>query len=173
MYAIAEAPVIILPLNFTRVFITGDDIVLHCSAAGVPRPSFIWYKDGSLLMNESLSLIISEESEVNGVLHTVSNLLLISADVYDIGIYICLATNFVGNVSAEWEVQVNTGISVQMLESILSIQICLREIRPLDHFLANSNDIYIMVKCHVHWRKKLPNLYQNQQAMCNSVLCIC
>ena len=105
----------ILPLNFTRLFITGDDIVLHCSASGVPRPSFIWYKDDSLLMNDSLSLIINEESEINGVIHTVSNLFLNSADVFDIGIYVCLATNFAGNVSAEFEVQVNAGIAVQML----------------------------------------------------------
>ena len=70
-------------------------------------------------MNESMSLIINEESDIlNGVLHTVSNMFLYSADEFDIGIYTCLATNFVGNDSAEFEV--NGGISLTVLTVELS-----------------------------------------------------
>lgn len=62
-----------------------------------------------------MSLIINEESDINGVLHTVSNVFLYSADESDTGIYICLATNFVGNVSAEFEVSAGISLTASTL----------------------------------------------------------
>ena len=86
--------------------------MLACSALGVPRPSIQWYKDGSLLMNESLTAIYTEEFENNDLLFITSILELCSVEGDDEGTYSCQATNSVGNISVEFVVRVMLGMFV-------------------------------------------------------------
>ena len=106
-------PTIVIQPNVTGPFTEGDTVVLACSATGLPRPSIQWYKDGVLLMNESLTSIYTEEFENNGLLFTTSILELCSVGGDDVGTYSCQATNNIGNDSVEFEVQVMLGLDIQ------------------------------------------------------------
>lgn len=117
----AEAPVIVTQTNVTKPFDIGDDVALSCTAMGAPRPSFQWYKDGALLVNESLTFITSVESDVSSPLFTISILYLCSVDEFDLGIYSCQAANFAGNTSYEFEIQVN--ISKNFVDVLLTCYI--------------------------------------------------
>lgn len=106
-HAHVEAPVIVTQTNLTKPLDIGDDVALSCTAVGDPRPSFQWYKDGALLVNESLTFITSEKSDVSSPPFTISILYLCTVDEFNLGIYSCQAANFVGNTSYEFEIQLN------------------------------------------------------------------
>ena len=100
---------IVVQPNVTEPLTAGVTVMLACSALGVPRPSIQWYKDGLLLLNESLTSIHTEEFENRDLLFTISFLELCSVEE---GTYSCQATNSVGNTSVEFEVQVMLGMFV-------------------------------------------------------------
>ena len=89
-------------------------MALACTATGRPYPTIQWYRDGLLLMNESLTTIYSEEVEQNGLLFTTSILEVCSVGADDIGTYSCVASNSAGNDSFEFDVQVMLGMHTFM-----------------------------------------------------------
>ena len=60
-------------------------------------------------MNQNLSSIYNEQFENSAGLFVTSILELCSVEVDDSGTYSCLATNFAGNDSFEFDVQVKRG----------------------------------------------------------------
>ena len=106
----AVVPVIVVRPSVTEPLTEGVTVMLACTALGVP--SIQWYKDGLLLMNESLIAIYNEEFENSDLLFTMSILELCSVGGDDEGTYSCQATNSAGNTSVEFEVQVMLGMFV-------------------------------------------------------------
>ena len=96
----------------TAPFTEGDTVTLACTASGMPYPDFQWYKDGELLMNQTLTSIYNEQFENNGGLFTTSILELCSVEVDDSGTYSCQAVNSAGNDSFEFDVRVMRGIYI-------------------------------------------------------------
>ena len=109
LFAFSVAPAIVIRPNVSDPFSEGDTVALVCTATGRPYPSIQWYKDGVLLTNDSLTSIYDEEFEASGLLFSTSILEVCSVGVNDSGTYSCFATNFAGNDSIEFEVQVREG----------------------------------------------------------------
>ena len=95
--------------NVTDPFTEGDTVSLVCTATGRPFATIQWYKDGIELTNGSLTSIYNEQFEGNGLLFTTSILEVCSVGSEDSGTYSCIASNFVGNDSVEFDVLVQLG----------------------------------------------------------------
>ncbi|XP_070813051.1 coiled-coil domain-containing protein 141 isoform X2 [Pituophis catenifer annectens] len=65
----------------------GDDLDLHCTIHGEPRPNVIWTKDGSRMAAREISI-----EKLGDIYYLVKR----NAVVADTGKYICLATNELG-----------------------------------------------------------------------------
>ena len=95
--------------NVTDPFTEGDTVALACTATAKPFATIQWYKDGIELTNGSLTSIYNEQFEGNGLLFTTSILEVCSVGSEDSGTYSCVASNFVGNDSVEFDVLVQQG----------------------------------------------------------------
>lgn len=93
-------------LNVAGPLAVGDVVNLTCTATGEPLPSIQWYREDTLLMNQSSITIYN--SEHNNL--TASVLELRGLAVGDSGNYSCQADNIVGNSSIEFEVMVMSGM---------------------------------------------------------------
>jgi hypothetical protein len=106
---IIEIPRIVDHLNVAGPLVVGDSVNLSCTASGEPLPSFQWYRDDVLLMNQSSLNIydfeISEPDNLTGSLLELNDL-----EVSDNGTYSCQANSIVGNASAEFNVVVMQGM---------------------------------------------------------------
>lgn len=103
-----EIPRIVDHTNLSGPLAEGDAVNLTCTASGEPLPSFQWYKDDVLLINQSWLTIYSfEESEGNNL--TESRLELRGLTVNHNGVYSCQADNIAGNASVEFTVEVLRG----------------------------------------------------------------
>ena len=69
-------------------------------------------------MNESTIFISTKETNIGGESFTVSILHLSSLDEFDVGIYVCQATNFAGNATHEFDIQVIGGMHILHFVSI-------------------------------------------------------
>ena len=104
-----EIPRIVDYVNITGPLAVGDTVNLTCTASGEPLPSFQWYRDDVLLMNQSsLTIYNFEESKHNNL--STSVLELHGLAVSDSGTYRCQADNIAGNTSAEFKVMVVPGM---------------------------------------------------------------
>ena len=101
-------------MNISEPLKVGDNISLSCTATGVPLPLLQWYKDSIVITNESMisSSISTGETNIGGVTSTVSILHLSSLNEFDSGTYSCEATNFAGNATYEFEIQVTGGMTL-------------------------------------------------------------
>ena len=100
--------------NVTDPLTEGDTVSLVCTATGRPYATIQWYRDGQEITNGSLTSIYNEQFENNGLLFTSSILEVCSVGPDDRGTYSCVASNFAGNDSAEFEVQVQAGTYIRM-----------------------------------------------------------
>ncbi|XP_054713630.1 protein turtle-like [Uloborus diversus] len=66
----------------------GESVSLPCEAAGTPPPALIWYKDSSPLEESRTVQILPTELRISNLRQT------------DIGDYMCLAKNRIGNVTS-------------------------------------------------------------------------
>lgn len=105
-----EVPLILTGVNISEPLKIGDNISLSCTATGIPLPSLQWYKDNIVIMNESMISVSIKETNIGDVPSTVSILHLSSLNEFDIGTYGCQATNFAGNATQEFEIQVTGGM---------------------------------------------------------------
>ena len=108
------APAIIVGPNVTDPFTEGDTMAVACTATGRPYPTIQWYKDGVLLVNESLIMIYNEVVEQNGLLSTTSILEVYSVGADDHGSYRCVASNSAGNDSFDFDIYVTPGMYMQL-----------------------------------------------------------
>ena len=76
-----------------------------CIAIGRPYATILWYKDGTEITNGSLISIYNEQFEGSGLLFTSSILEVCRVGPENSGSYSCVASNFAGNDSIEFEVQ--------------------------------------------------------------------
>ena len=79
----------------------GDDVIIECTATGVPLPVLTWKKDGEDLVNGSGSIIGVPQLLSDGSILSV--LEIVGTDTGDGGQYTCTATNHVGNMSQSIE----------------------------------------------------------------------
>lgn len=90
----SEPPSIINSSSLPVVF-SGDSLTLQCSARGYPQPVIRWYKDGSLV-HENTSLQFSSLNES------------------DTGFYQCNASNIAGSDTYEVEVLVRGKVPLRI-----------------------------------------------------------
>ena len=83
----SSEPPSIVNSSGTPVVFTGDSLALECTARGYPQPVIRWYKNGSLV-HENTSLEFSSLNE------------------FDTGVYQCNASNIAGSDTYEVEVLV-------------------------------------------------------------------
>jgi len=84
----------------------GSTVVLTCVAYGVPPPSLIWSRNGSLLSsNDSHVTIYSElmTDSGSGVVFAKSIMKLCRSELTDVGTYSCLTSNDIGDDSFTFE----------------------------------------------------------------------
>ena len=82
---------------------------LMCMAIGRPYATILWYKDGTEITNGSLTSIYNEQFQSSDLFFTSSILEVCSVGPENSGSYSCVANNFAGNDSMEFEVQVQRG----------------------------------------------------------------
>ena len=110
-YLIIEIPRIVNHTNITGPLAPGDSANLSCLASGGPLPTFQWYRDDVLLMNQSSLYIYDFENSEHGIL-TRSLLELHGLTFSDSGTYKCQAISIAGNASTEFKVVVMQGMIV-------------------------------------------------------------
>lgn len=93
-FVFSSEPPSIINSSGTPVVFTGDSLALECSARGYPQPVIRWYKNGSLI-HENTSLEFSSLNE------------------FDTGVYQCNASNIAGSDTYEVEVFVRGQTSTQ------------------------------------------------------------
>ena len=104
------APTIVIHPNVTDPFFEGERVSLVCTATGRPYATIQWYRDSVEITNDSLTIsIYNEEFKNNELLFTSSILEVYSVGPDDSDTYSCVASNFAGNDSVEFKLQVQTG----------------------------------------------------------------
>ena len=134
--------------NVTDPFTEGDTVSLVCTATGRPYATIQWYKDGTEITNGSLTSIYNEQFDGNGLLFTSSILEVCSVGPDDRGTYSCVASNFAGNDSVDFEVQVQAGkfkriCHTQNIGDFTDIFVCISAeatvvISPVDYTIDES-----------------------------------
>ena len=109
LYLIIEIPRIVDHTNITGPLALGDSANLSCVASGGPLPTFQWYRDDVLLMNQS-SLYIYDFENCEHENLTRSLLELQGLAFSDSGTYRCQAISIAGNASTEFKVVVMQGM---------------------------------------------------------------
>ena len=88
-------------LNNTGTFVTkdkGQNVSFNCTADGVPRPVFVWRKNGQLLLNTSRVTIVSSQESYGfhiNYIPTTSVITIKDLRGNDNGSYSCRANNTV------------------------------------------------------------------------------
>ena len=108
-YLIIEIPRIVDHTNITGPLAPEGSANLWCVASGGPLPTFQWYRDDVLLMNQSSLYIYDFENSEHGNL-TGSLLELHDLTFSDSGTYKCQAISIAGNASTEFKVVVMEGM---------------------------------------------------------------
>ena len=108
-YLIIEIPRIVDHTNNTGPLAPGGSANLWCVASGGPLPTFQWYRDDVLLMNQSSLYIYDFENSEHG------NLIRSLLELHDLtfsdgGTYKCQAISIAGNASTEFKVVVMEGM---------------------------------------------------------------
>lgn len=76
---------------------------LHCEATGIPIPDISWHFNSTKLNNTGKHLI-SKSRQLN---RRSSTLIIVKLSPFDVGTYICEATNTVGRVASSGILTVN------------------------------------------------------------------
>ena len=103
---LGEAQIVLHPVEPTDVP-DGDTVLLTCVATGDLPLSISWSREGSVLMNDSQRITITErEIEEGGTTVIRSILRICSTEANDAGVYSCIAENEADNDTATFELDV-------------------------------------------------------------------
>ena len=110
-YLIIEIPRIVDHANATGPLARGDSANLSCVASGEPLPTFQWYRDDVLLMNQSsLNIYDFENSKHNNLTESLLELHGLAFNDSGTYVYSCQAISIAGNASIEFTVVVMQGM---------------------------------------------------------------
>lgn len=99
------ARLVVSPQN-TEVF-ANRTVVLTCTAFGIPSPTVSWYREDSLLMNDTrVSIDTEDTTDENENTFVASTLRISSTEESDSGSYNCSVDNGVGSDSTTFELTV-------------------------------------------------------------------
>ena len=105
-FFVIAAQIVLHPENST-VVPDGDTVLLSCVATGDLPLSISWNRKGSVLMNDSQRITITErEIEEGGTTFIRAILRICSTGANDAGVYSCIAENEAGNDTATFELNV-------------------------------------------------------------------
>ena len=90
-------------------FDNDSNVIFECTAIGFPIPTVTWYHNGSLLANDSQTIIQDQIVVDGGVVFLASTLEICSAHALDSGAYSCIAENRVGTDVFDFEVDIHIG----------------------------------------------------------------
>ena len=99
------ARVVLHPARDTHIE-AGSTVVLTCVAYGVPPPSLIWSRNGSLFSSNNSHVTIYSElmtDSGSGVVFAKSIMKLCRSELTDVGTYSCLTHNDIGDDSFTFE----------------------------------------------------------------------
>ena len=85
-------------------------MIAMCVGTGFPRPSISWSFEGSSLENSTEVTIYEKVLEISGITFVQSFLEVCNMRSDDRGIYSCMASNFAGNESVQFNIHIRAGI---------------------------------------------------------------
>ena len=85
-------------------------MIAVCVGTGFPQPSISWSFEGSSLKNSTEVTIYEKVLEISGITFVQSFLEVCNTRSDDHGIYSCMASNFVGNESVQFNIHIRAGI---------------------------------------------------------------
>ena len=87
---------------------TGQDTVLSCESKAFPVANVTWTKAGRVISEDSQYSVSSVHSQSSNIL--INNLTIHNVSVFDVGIYVCSFSNYLGSVAGQIEVQIVDGM---------------------------------------------------------------
>jgi len=90
-------------------FDSDSNVIFECTTIGFPIPKVTWYHNGSLVANDSQTIIQDQIVVEGGVVFLASTLEICSAHTLDSGAYSCIAENRVGTDVFDFEVDIKVG----------------------------------------------------------------
>lgn len=115
--------------------IENKEVVLHqmgyinCPVSGNPKPTILWYKDGTELLVDNHNTFVENENQ---------KLIVLKLDKADSGVYSCLAKNTVGYARRDINLTV---LSKDIFYYLLSCNLF-----SVSHLLINNNNCKNIVK---------------------------
>ena len=91
-------------VDLSPTLVTGDTLILICTAMGTPRPQVNWYKGDSRIISNSRTQIIETVVDYST---PISILVISSATTGDSGAYQCRVENVAGTTSLQYQVTVS------------------------------------------------------------------
>ena len=89
--------------------VRSENATFSCQATGIPTPTISWWKEESGILFEIVQMegttVIEEEEDEAGSRH--STLTILSTQISDAGMYVCIAENVVGTDTATAELIVH------------------------------------------------------------------
>ena len=102
--------------NATEVIREGMNITITCEATGYPPPDMAWSRNNGVLTNRTIITdVVSIPTENGNVTRVSVDLIIASTSREDTGVYICSASNDIGNDSS------NVSIIVQCKFLLFSV----------------------------------------------------